>query len=57
MTLVVGSDVDVLGIAHRANMYPESPLPLDPPQLLEARKQIQHHIMFWLHTNSQAHHG
>ena len=46
-------EIDVLGTAHCANMYPESPL--DPPQLLEARRQIQHHIMAWLHTDSQAH--
>ena len=58
MILVLDSDIfidlDILGTAHCANMYPESPL--DPPQLLEARKQIQQHIMSWLHTDSQAHH-
>lgn len=45
---------DVEGTAHCANMYPASPL--DPPQLSEARKQIQHHIMLWLQTDSRSHH-
>ncbi|XP_078380206.1 putative serine protease K12H4.7 [Oculina patagonica] len=39
--------VFIQGTAHCANMYP--PSPQDPPQLTQARKQIQNHIMLWLH--------
>ena len=34
------------GTAHCANMYPARSS--DLPQLVEARKDIQHHIMTWL---------
>lgn len=42
--------VFIEGTAHCANMYPANPS--DPPQLVEARHQIQQHIMMWLQADS-----
>lgn len=40
----------IKGTAHCANMYPARPS--DPPQLTEARQQIQGYIKMWLNTDS-----
>ena len=50
LKVVIFFIVNVLGTAHCANMYPASPS--DPPQLVEARHQIQQHIMMWLQADS-----
>ena len=50
LKVVIFFIVNVLGTAHCANMYPANPS--DPPQLVEARHQIQQHIMMWLQADS-----
>ena len=50
LKVVIFFIVNVLGTAHCANMYPASPS--DTPQLVEARHQIQQHIMMWLQADA-----